>query len=361
MPPRITLLLLLVLIPIISDAQELSLNTKEAKKLMLLIKTNESAKKVYHNLETQANLALNQAPNPVDTIISEGHLATDPKKIHTHKALADLGKIYALAYTYRITNKHIYRNKCIEFISSWAKVNQAVANPVNNSKLEQLFEAYDLIKDDIPREDRKITNAWLTRIADVEINNPGMNTEKSYNNWNAHRIKIVGEIAYLLDDEKLKSYVDDMMKRQIDRNLYANGSGTDFVERDALHYHAYTLEPLLSIATVIRRGGGKNYYSYMSPSGSSIEKSVDFFLPYATGKQSHPEFVSSTVAFDRARAANGEPGYIIRENFKPQATLDVFAYASYFNPAYTAIVRSLINTSEAYPTWRCLLNKVRTD
>lgn len=361
MPSRITIFLLLFLTPLFSDAQELSLNTKEVKKLIHIIKTNESAKKVYHSLETQANLALNLAPNPIDTIISEGHLATDPKKIHTQKALADLGKIYALAYTYRITNKHIYRNKCIEFISSWAKVNQPLANPINNTKLEPLFEAYDLIKDDIPAEDRKITNAWLTQIAIAEINNPRMNTEKSYNNWNSHRIKIVGEIAYILNDNKLKVYVDTMMKRQINLNLYANGSGMDFVERDALHYHAYTLEPLLSIATVIKRGGGMNFYTYVSPSGSSIAKSVDFFVPYATGKQTHPEFVNSTVAFDKARAANHEAGYIIGENFKPEATLDVFSYASFFNPEYMTLVKELMNTSEGYPTWRCLLNKVRTD
>jgi hypothetical protein len=358
---RIITIFILLLSALTAAAQEISLEKKEVKKLISLIKTNESAKKVYHSLEIHANTALNQSPNPVDTIISEGHLATDPKKIHTQKALADLSKIYALAYTYRITNKHIYLNKCIEFISAWAKVNQAVANPINNTKLEPLFEAYDLIKDDIPSEDRKITNAWLTRIAVAEINNPKMNTEKSYNNWNSHRIKIVGDIAYILNDSKLKVYVDTMMKRQINKNLYANGSGMDFVERDALHYHAYTLEPLLSIATVIKRGGGMNFYTYVSPSGSSIAKSVDFFVPYATGKQTHPEFVNSTVAFDKARAANHEPGYIIGENFKPEATIEVFSYACYFNPAYTTIVKNLMNTSEAYPTWRCLLNKVRTD
>jgi hypothetical protein len=359
MSSRISLILILLLSPFISDAQQVSLDKKEVKKLILLIKTNESAKKVYHNLETHANLALNQHPDPVDTLISEGHLATDLKKIHTQKSLADLSKIYALAYTYRITNKHIYLNKCMEFISSWAKVNQAVANPINNTKLEPLFEAYDLVKDDIPSVDRKLTNAWLTRIASAEINNPRMNREGSFNNWNSHRIKIVGEIAYILDDDKLKLYVDSMMKWQIQRNLYANGSGMDFIERDALHYHAYTLEPLLSVATVIKRGRGINYYTYVSASGSSIEKSVDFFLPYATGEKTHAEFVNSTVAFDRKRAANHEPGYIIGENFKPEATLDVFSYASYFNPSYTEIVKTLTNTSAEYPNWRCILNKVK--
>jgi hypothetical protein len=361
MPFRILLTFLILLSPFLASAQDLSLTTKEVKKLIHLVRTNESAKRIYHTLEMQANSALNQKPNPIDTIISEGHLATDPKKIHTQKALADLSKIYALAYTYRITNKHIYRNKCIEFISSWARVNQAVANPINNTKLERLFEAYDLIKEDIPSADRRITNAWLTRIAGAEINNAKLSGDRSYNNWNSHRIKVVGEIAYILDDDKLKVYVDTMMKRQIYRNLYADGSGMDFVERDALHYQAYTLEPLLSIATVIKRGGGSNFYTYVSPSKSSIAKSVEFLVPYATGEKTHPEFVNSTVAFDRKRAANHEPGYTIGENFNPKATLDVFSYASYFKPEYTKLVKSLMNTDETYPNWHSILNKIRND
>jgi hypothetical protein len=54
---------------------------------------------------TLANAALQQDPNPIDTIISEGHLVTDPKKIRTQKSCKRDKKntirfCYFLSYTH---------------------------------------------------------------------------------------------------------------------------------------------------------------------------------------------------------------------------------------------------------------------
>ena len=38
------------------------------------------------------------------------------------------------------------------------------------------------------------------------------------------------------------------IKKQIAANLRPDGSSLDFHERDALHYHCYDLEPLLTLA-----------------------------------------------------------------------------------------------------------------
>ncbi|TKC00188.1 alginate lyase family protein [Pedobacter cryophilus] len=341
--------------------QHLSLNTAELKKLTSLIKSDKSAQKEFLLLEKQAKIALQQKPLPIEIIISEGHLANDPKKIKTLKSLADLKKIYALAYTYKLTNSEEYLTKCIQYILAWAKTNKAIANPINNSKLDPLFEAYDLIKEEIKPSDKKIIDHWFTQIAAIEIATERLTpfNKISYNNWNSHKIKIVANIAYLLNDKKYQLFVDTSLKKQIAMNLYADGSGADFKERDALHYHYYTLEPLLTTAITIKRATGFNYYSFISTSGSSIEKSVAFLAPYATGEKTHAEFVNSQVPFDRKRAQSKESDYIIGANFNPKKAMDVFISAAYFNPKYLSIVNKLAEKPGSYANWQCVLNAVK--
>ena len=340
-----------------AKSQYLSLNPSELKKLKGIIQTEPSAQKAFSLLENQAKIALKQKPLPIDTIVSEGHLASDPKKIKTIKSLADLAKIYALAYTYKITDNKDYLQKCLEYIKAWAKVNQAIANPINNTKLDPIFEAYDLIKEEVNATDKEVIEKWFKQIAVVEIaeRRRAIRKKSAYNNWNSHKIKIVANIAYLLNDNQYMLFVDTSLKKQIAMNLYADGSGADFKERDALHYHYYTLEPLLLTATIIKRATGFNYYTYLSDSGSSIQKSVAFLAPYATGEKTHAEFVNSKVAFDRKRAQNNEADYIIGSNFNPKKAMDTFIFASYFNPEYLTIVNKLAGNTAKYANWQSVI------
>jgi len=341
--------------------QYLSLSKDEIQKLVSLIKTDQSAEKNYQSLKSLASISLQQQPNPIDTIISEGHLANDPKKIITQKALADLPKIYALAYTYRISNQKIYLKKCIEYIIAWARTNHGVGNPINDTKLDPLLEAYDLIKDEFATNEKEIVTGWLTQLADAEISHPRFKSAKRsvYNNWNSHRIKVVANIAYVLNNKEHQAFADTSIKTQILKNLYADGSGIDFEDRDALHYHIYTLEPLLKTAILIKRATGVNYFAYISPSGSSIQKSVEFLIPFATGEKKHQEFVNSKTPFDKKRAENKEPGYAIGNNFDPETAIEVLSYAAYFQPDYSSIVKKLMAATDNYVNWQLVLNRVR--
>ncbi|MES2332485.1 MAG: alginate lyase family protein [Bacteroidota bacterium] len=350
-----------ILLTTAARSQYVSLNRNEIDKLSSLIKKDQAAKKVYVALETLAASSLVQEPNPIDTIISEGHLATDPKKIITQKSLADMNKSYALAFVYKIDHNTAYLKKCIQYLIAWANVNHGVGNPINDTKLDPIIEAYDLVKDEMTTAERKTVDGWLRQVADAEIAAPRFkSTNKSANNnWNSHRIKVVGNVAYILNNTEYKQFTDTSIQKQILKNLYSDGSGMDLEERDALHYHIYTLEPLLKIVAVIKRATGTDYYGYVSPSGSSIQKSVAFLAPFATGEKVHHEFVNSKVLFDKQRAENKEPGYTIGAEFKPQTSVDVFSYASYFEPGYSVIVKKLLNTTEEYANWQLLLNAVR--
>lgn len=354
-----TWVLLFFIAPV--NAQYASLQKNEVKKLVTLVETDPAAKKIYQSLETLANTALQQEPNPIDTIISEGHLATDPKKIRTQKSLADLNKIYALAITYKVTGKNEYLKKCIKYIIAWSTVNHGVGNPINDTKLDPVLEAYDLVKDEMTASERKTSATWLMQVADAEIAAPRFKStaRSASNNWNSHRIKVVGMIAYILNNKAYQEFTDTSIQKQILKNLYPDGSGMDFEERDALHYHVYTLEPLLKIASTIKRATGTDYYNYISPSGSSIQKSVAFLVPFVTGEQVHPEFVNSKVLFDKQRADNKESGYTIGAPFKPGTAAEVLSYAAYFEPIHSVTVKKLSGVADNYYNWQSVLNAVR--
>jgi hypothetical protein len=289
-------------------------------------------------------------------------LATDPKKIRTVKSLADLHKIYALAISYTITNKDTYKIKCIEYLVAWASINKGMGNPINDTKLNPIFDAYDLLKDQIDPSSKATITAWMQQLADAEIASPrykSVNSKTLFNNWNSHRIKVVGSIAYLINNNAYKVFTDSSLKKQILKNLHADGSGMDLEERDALHYHVYTLEPLIVIATIIKRATNVDYFNFRSASGSSIKNSVDFLLPFATGQKTHPEYVNSTVAFDKKRAENKEPGFTIGANFQPIAAVEVLSTAAYFSETYLQYVQNLLTTKSKYPNWPAILNAVK--
>jgi hypothetical protein len=143
------------------------------------------------------------------------------------------------------------------------------------------------------------------------------------------------------------------------RTFYQTEPASIFGERDALHYHIYTLEPLITLATVLKRATGKDFYHYSSPSGASVSKSIAFLIPFVNGEKLHPEFVNSKVAFDKKRADNKEAGYQIGAPFKKMTGVPVLIKASYFDASSRSAVRSVLNSSVTYPTWQSVINAVR--
>jgi len=99
-----------------------------------------------------------------------------------------------------------------------------------------------------------------------------------------------------------------------------------------------------------------NYYPYQSPATSSIKKSVDWLVPYLNGEKTHPEFVNSTVNFDRERAKNNEPGYKAGSLFDPKSGVRTLLLAAYFDADLLPIARKLLLTEDAYPAWQSVVN-----
>jgi hypothetical protein len=353
---------LLILLSASAKAQYVSLNDKEVQSLKDLVANDPEVKQLFSEYQSVADEAVNVDPNPIDMIRSEGLLKGDPKKEATASSLRDMHRMYALAIVYRVGGEKRFLQNVETYLTAWAKVNTSRGDPIDDTNLEEAIEAYDLVKTHLRPNDNDLIVKWLKQTADAEIEAHGKSLSKgsAYNNWNSHRLKIVGMIAYAIDDAGYKKYVAEDLKDQMEKNLYADGSGLDFKLRDALHYHVYDLEPLLRLAIVLKRATGVDAYSAVSATGSSIKKSVEWLVPYVTGQKTHGEFVNSTVKFDLARAQNGEGEYKAGTLWKPKAGLKTLALAAYFDPQYNAIIKTVAGTTKNYSDWQLVLNKVMT-
>ena len=338
--------------------QVISLNSAELKVLKRKIKEDADAKALYQRFEKSAKDFLTQTPNPVDTIRTEGLLRGNPKKERTSIALRDMNKMYTLALQFKISGDKKYLTKADEFLLAWTKTNQPNGDPIDDTNLDKAIEAYDLIKDNISPKDKILIAAWLKATALAEVNSKRMNRNQGtgINNWNAHRLKIVGEIGYALNDQEFISWTIDRLKKHIEINLNEDGTSLDFKERDAMHYHIYDLEPMLRLALLIKRADGVNFYTYQSPKGSSIKKSVDWLIPYIEGEKQHEEYVNTTVKFDRDRAKNNEPGFAPGTMFKPTLALPVLKLSVHFDSTQSDLLKTL---NENRKDWQMLIDDIR--
>lgn len=339
---------------------QVGLAARRVKYLQNVIRTDASARSLFDSIHAIADGALQDEPNPIDTLRTEGLLQGDPRKTATWEAVNDLHKMYALAVAFCVTRQREYLDKASVFLIAWADSNFSRGDPIDDTNLDPAIETYAMLKGDLVPGERKRISRWFSRVADAEIharfNDP--NRATAHNNWNAHRLKIIGEIGLAIGDKTLQAYTIAGIKEHIGRNLLPDGRSEDFVSRDAIHYHLYDLEPLLKLAIVLQQATGVNYYTYQAPSGSSLQKSVEWLLPYLDGRQTHAEFVNSTVEFDRRRARNGESSYKAGTLFEPKSGVRTLILAAYFDNNLMDPARRLLGSDERYPTWQAVINEV---
>ena len=350
-------------IALAASENPISLNTQQRTKLMELIKTDKDAKARFETLKRAADKAINDKPNPIRVIQGEGKLKTDPLAIKTRESLGDMRKMYFFAYIFAATGDTQYADKAREFILAWSQQNTPTGNPIDETSLDDLFFAFDLTQSTFSNAEKKIAQTWLRKVANTQIAIGLMHARKgdgiSKNNWQSHRLKIVGLIGYTLSEKKYIDYAIESFKRQVEVNLRPDGSSIDFHERDALHYHCYDVEPLLELA-IAANNNGTNLYTYKSKSGASLEKSVKFLLPFCSGVKKHAEFVKSSVAFDRKRAESGDENYKAGHLFDPKKGGHTLELAAAFDKNLSEVYcQANARTASIYPSWQFVINAAR--
>jgi hypothetical protein len=339
-------------------AQSYQCTQAQMDRLEGLLKGDAAARAAFAPLEREATAALSAAPRPVAAIRSEGLLDADPLKIATEKALGDMGKVFALSLMWRLERKPETLGKASDYLLAWAGVNRGRGDPIDDTNLEPAFRAYDLLREALGPADRAKIEAWFSQVADAEIEAFAAHPDRttSFNNWNSHRLKIVGLAAFATGDGKYLDFVLREFPRQLSRDFLPDGSSFDFHERDALHYHLYSVLPLLSLCEAAAQNGRPLYPT--SVEGRSIAKAVGFAMPYIEGRERHAEFLGSKVEFDRKRAEAGQKAFAAGAAFDPKEALPMLEAFYYFDPEVLPLIQKLRGNESPYPSWAVLLESV---
>jgi len=334
-------------------AGPVTLDAGELVALKALVKRDGAAAAQFAAVRKTALAARDDTPNPIVLVQSEGLLKSDKRKARTAEALKDMKKAEALAWAWAVSGDEQMGAKAREFILAWASVNKSDGNPINETNFEPMIEAYDLVRAEMPAAARAKVDAWLRDKATVLWDSEQGRKE----NWQSHRIKIVGLIAGTIGDARLWRLAQEGFRQQIQNGFEAGGASIDFKRRDAMHYHLYSIQPLLTLACVAERRDAP-MFTYRARNGTSLANAVEFMEPYLAGAKQHTEFRNSVVNFDQKRAAAGEAAYQ-PHTWQPKSAVTALSEAGCLDAKYDRLARQAAGRPDAtYANWRAVLNAV---
>lgn len=202
-------------------------------------------------LQQTSEKLLHKRPAPIRKLGSSGKTnINNPVLIASRKALQDADRAALLAITYRLTNHPAYLKKVREILRGWSIVNQPTGNPIDETRLDGMIWAYDLVACDLSDGDKTLILNWFKQIRAKKAAWK-FTSVTSRNNHRIHQLKML-----LLLDKVLQRNDDwqhdlAMAKKYSTINLNVqSGKSIDYIERTALYYHNYVMQPWLEICLI---------------------------------------------------------------------------------------------------------------
>jgi len=265
----------------------------------------------------------------------------------------DVEAVFNLALAWRLTGERPFLDQAGKIFDAWATNYKIVFSPLSEDGFSGFFMAYDLTKKDLPNDvrakmddfTRRFATGYLEQMETGKVDIPQTLT----NNWQSHRIELTTLAAFETGDAGLIARVHALFEKQIEANLYPDGSTLDFKQRDALHYVNYSLEPLMT-AVLAAKVHGLDWYSFKSPSGSSIPNTLDWLAAFSRGQKSHIEFVNSVVPFDRQRAEAGGATYQPHP-WDATESIQTYTIAALVDPKWKALRDTLLANPHPGTGW----------
>lgn len=246
--------------------------------------------------------------NPADNLVNNDvkptpfvSLKNNPEEIN---AQTNMANIRQLCIAYLITLDAKYRDKAVEYLSEWAKINVAVPRyNIHESVYWEGIEGYSIIRNTIDENSRQLIDSWITKRITVYTNNPDLRD----NNWGTCLLYQYLSAGLLLNNQTYLNYFNKEYPVWVKGNLYPNGTTTDLIGRDAFAYHAYDLLFFAKMchAKAMYEGYDKadEFYTKDVNWGASIKKCVDFWKPFLLypDKYTHIEFRETEWSGDKNR------------------------------------------------------------
>ena len=149
-----------------------------------------------------------QPPTPVVELKSAGVVdVKDPQLVESRAALADANRAAILALAYRVSGEKSDLSAGRDTLMAWANIYLPVGHPIDESKLDQMIWAYDLLRCDLPSAERAVIERWIGALLDKK-DTWRFGPSSVRNNHHTHQLKlqILGAAA-LGDRERLARYI----------------------------------------------------------------------------------------------------------------------------------------------------------
>ncbi|MEW9623813.1 alginate lyase family protein [Rhodanobacter geophilus] len=288
---------------------------------------------------TDALAHLRDQPHPMAHLHTQGLLPHQGIHDASDAAEHDWPLALRAAVAWRLRGKPELLQQVTRYLDAWATTYQPDFNPIDETNLADLFQAWALTRDALPASTRDAMAALIRRIAEGYLARLQAKTGSTYindmNNWQSHRIKLLATSAAALGDPQLVAAARERLMIQVAANIRPDGGTVDFAQRDALHYVTYDLEPLVQAALALSPYGKDNLLEARSSTGSSIAAALDWLAPYADGRRTHQEFVRTSEPFDIERQRAGLKGY--GGTWDPRNSAALYAQATVLIPKYRAL------------------------
>ncbi|WP_255412281.1 alginate lyase family protein [Dickeya sp. Secpp 1600] len=288
-------------------------------------------------------------PQAIPVMHTEGTLPHQGIYDISNAAKRDFGYMRDLALAWRMAGDAASLSRLAVYLDDWIKTYRLSFNPIDETGLDGLIDAYQLTRNDLPEATRERTRRFLNDLTTGYLQRMQAHQQDKRgtwnNNWQSHRVKLVTMGAAALDDPRLMAAAQQAFVRQLNANVRADGEVLDFSQRDALHYVVYSLEPLVR-AALAARTQGHDWLDLKGRDGQSLRAALAWLKPYADGVKTHEEFARTTVRFDIERRQAGVPGF---DGLWPAKTASALYWsASLLDERYLEIARKLNATS---PRW----------
>lgn len=307
---------------------------------------------------SRAEATLDRPPGAIPHAHTEGTLPGKGIREISIKAREDQPIVLNFAIAYRLTGDRRFLEATGRYLENWADIYQISFNPIDETGFDTLVMATDLTESDLPAPIRAKLDAFWRRMAVGYLDAMDAGPTNAHTNWQSHRIKMATLAAYQTGDAKLIARTREAFRKQIGVNLYADGSTFDFHERDALHYVTYNLDPLM-MAALAAQAHGEDWFSWKSPTGSSLPHSLDWLAAFARGEKTHSEFVNSKIQFDRDRANSGQKEYAPHD-WDVSNGVSTYTLASLLDARYLPLRDDLVKRTGRKPApWAEILRASR--
>jgi hypothetical protein len=291
-----------------------------------------------------AQAALSRFPHPMVHVHTEGTLPHQGIRDQSIEAERDWPAARDLAVGYCVTGNTIYLKHADAILDAWMKTYQPNFNPIDETGLEQLFLAADILDNAMPPALFAQWQAFAAKLSTGYLTQIDRNAAKA-ENWQSHRIKLAAMSSYLIADTGAIGHVESAFTAQLDGNINSSGEVADYSRRDAIHYVVYDLEPLV-MSALAAHDHGENWYGIVAPGGSTLPSALQWLSPYATGAQTHQEFNHSSVSFDMDRRNAGEPGF--SGVWSPKTSASLYLYASALDRQWADLAYQLGGTPKLW-------------